>query len=81
MCELLLERGAEVDSRDQYGNTALHVACYQGHPATVTVLLRWGAGMCRNSQERTPADVAREEEEDEVVTILEVWAREHHQVM
>jgi ankyrin repeat protein len=65
---------------DQHGNTPLHIACYQGHPATVRLLLKWGAGQTTNKQERTPLDLAGEEEEEEVVSILEEWIREHPRV-
>ena len=80
VCELLLLKGADVDSQDRNGNTALHIASYQGHPDTVQVLLSWGASLCINGQEKTPLDVAREEEEGEVVEILEEWMKENGQV-
>ena len=71
----------DINSQDLNGNTALHIASYQGHPSTVLILLSWGAGIFRNKQGRTPLDVARDEEEEEVVKISEEWIRENHQVM
>ena len=79
MCEQLLEAGTEVNCRDKHGNTALHIACYQGHMATVATLIRWGGKMEKNMQEMTPSDVAREEGENEVVRILGEWFVEHPQ--
>ena len=70
-----------MDSQDMNGNTALHIASYQGHPGTVCILISWGAGSFRNSQGRTPLDVAREEDEEEVVQILEERIRENNEVM
>ena len=69
-----------MDSQDQHGNTPLHIACYQGHPSTASILIQWGTGQARNNQGKTPLEVAREEEEEEVVRVLEEWSREHPQV-
>lgn len=43
MCELLLDRGAQVDSLDEERNTPLHYAAASGSAAVVKVLLRGGA--------------------------------------
>ena len=80
VCEVLLQSEAEVDCKDKHGNTPLHIACYQGHVDTVTMLLRWGAKLLINLQDMTPLDVAKEEEEAEVVRILEHWLLDHPQV-
>lgn len=40
---LLLARGAEVDGRDRYGCTALHIAAFGGHLPLVELLLQQGA--------------------------------------
>lgn len=42
---LLLEKGARVNSRDNYGNTPLHDACYSGHMDIVIILLEGGANI------------------------------------
>ena len=81
VCKVLLERGADVNSKDVHGNTPLHIACYQGHQMTVTILLRWGAKLLMNMQDMNPLDVAKEEEESEVVKILEEWLLNHPQVL
>lgn len=80
VCELLLQRGANVNRQDRSGNTALHIASYQGHPATVILLLEWGAQILANIQGNTPLEVAEEEGEEEVVNILEEWSAQQEQV-
>ena len=76
-----MEKGADIGSKDNCGNTALHIASYQGHPATVSLLLDWGATMQRNERGKNPLDIARDEEEQEVVDILENWKDEHGEVL
>ena len=80
VCKLLLDNGAGVDDQDQHGNTPLHIACYQGHPDTVEILLKGGARLLRNNQELTALDLAKEEEETDVVKLLEDWIKSHPQV-
>ena len=41
----LLERGAEVNARDQDGDTALMFAAYRGHALIVALLLQYGANV------------------------------------
>jgi ankyrin repeat protein len=43
MCELLIERGADIDARDREDNTPLHYAATAGHVRTVKTLLVEGA--------------------------------------
>jgi hypothetical protein len=56
----LLEAGAEVDQRDEFGSTPLHRATWQGDLAIVSVLLEAGAdaGAQRVSDKRAPLDLA-----------------------
>ena len=44
---LLLERGAEMDMTESYGNTALMFACYEGHIDAARLLLGRGADITR----------------------------------
>ena len=44
---LLLERGAEMDVTESYGNTALMFACYEGHIDAARLLLGRGADVTR----------------------------------
>lgn len=41
--ELLLDRGAEIDARNDSGNTALHLAAFRGSREVVDALIRRGA--------------------------------------
>mmetsp|Transcript_24722 Transcript_24722/g.29937 ORF Transcript_24722/g.29937 Transcript_24722/m.29937 type:complete len:232 (+) Transcript_24722:346-1041(+) len=41
----MLNRGAEVDSRDPKGNTPLHTACQNGHEALAKLLVERGANI------------------------------------
>jgi ankyrin repeat protein len=52
---LLLERGAEVDARDDQGHTALHHAAFNGEEEMVLILISRGADIStRNSERWTP---------------------------
>ncbi|KZL67134.1 ankyrin repeat protein (B-cell lymphoma 3-encoded protein) [Colletotrichum tofieldiae] len=53
---LLIERGAEIDSRDDfYARTPLHLATYQGKVSNVRALLKLGANMeAKMTSGRTP---------------------------
>ena len=41
--KMVLEAGAEVDAKNQFGETALHQACLRGSPESVGVLIQAGA--------------------------------------
>jgi len=41
--KLLLEKGAELESKDKYGRTPLSYAAWNGHEAVVKLLLEKGA--------------------------------------
>ena len=43
MAQILLESGAEVDAKNSYGNTPLHVACLNGHANVCGKLHYYGA--------------------------------------
>jgi hypothetical protein len=51
----VLREGAEIDSTDACGDTALHGASAKGHKDIVAALLQWGASCCiRNNNGATP---------------------------
>eukprot|EP01134_Creolimax_fragrantissima_P004316 CFRG4316T1 len=43
MVEMLLKRGAHIDTRDDWGQTPLHQACYAGNLEVVNILVSYGA--------------------------------------
>ena len=43
VAQILLESGAEADSRNSYGNTPLHIACLNGHSSVCSELTYYGA--------------------------------------
>ena len=51
LCQLLLERGAQVDAVDERRETALHYASASGSVACVNVLLRGGADVTATQQQ------------------------------
>ncbi|KAI1807231.1 hypothetical protein F4811DRAFT_567129 [Daldinia bambusicola] len=56
--ELLLENGAEVNTKDEFGDSPLHSACRRGHHDLIRLLIDWGADMdCRNLDWTTPQDL------------------------
>ena len=67
----LLERGADVEARDEDGATALHKAANAGKAAVVKLLLEYGADVeAQNEKERTALHVAAEVDKAAVVKLL-----------
>lgn len=72
LVQLLLERGAEVNSRDQDGQTPLSWAAEKGRESVVQVLLENRAGINSkdNNYGRTPLSWAAEKGHEAVVRLL-----------
>ena len=71
MCELLLDRGAQVDSLDEDRNTPLHYAAASGSAASVKALLRGGAQVdLEQAQGLTPAHWAAHKGHTDVLSIM-----------
>ena len=57
---MLLERGADIDARNNGGFTPLMFAARQGHDQVIEILLNRGANAnIRNERRETAADLAR----------------------
>ncbi|ONK72148.1 uncharacterized protein A4U43_C04F16290 [Asparagus officinalis] len=70
--QVLLEAGASVDALDKNKNTALHYAAGYGHKECVALLLENGAAVTlQNLDGKTPIDVAKLNNQDEVLKLLE----------
>jgi len=64
----------DVNARDDYGFTALHLACDRGHTSVVTALLQNGADTSvKDSDGLTALDLAREANQEDIVTLLESY--------
>ena len=71
MCELLLDRGAQVDALDDDQNTPLHYAAASGSTAVVKALLRGGAQVdLEQAQGLTPAHWAAHKGHADVLGVL-----------
>ena len=68
---LLVERGADMESRDYLSRAPLHIASYHGYTEVVTLLIDHGADL--NAEEfygETPLHRALEKDHDEIVRLL-----------
>ena len=71
MVELLLEKGAELEYRDEHGQTPLLLAASHGHEATVKMLLQGGAEPdSKDEFGRTPLSWAAEKGHEAVIKLL-----------
>jgi len=72
VCQLLLERGADVNAQTRSGKiSSLHRAAYSGHAAVVKLLIKYGADprLC-DSDGQTPLHKASEKMQKDVVGLL-----------
>ncbi|KAH7373803.1 hypothetical protein KP509_17G075600 [Ceratopteris richardii] len=70
--EVLLDAGVPVDAVDKNNNTALHYASGYGRKDCVELLLKHGAGITvQNLDGKTPIDVAKLNDQAEVLKLLE----------
>ena len=57
---LMASNELDVNSVDNYKNTPLHIACEEGNPEVVKMLLNAGANRSmQNKDEKTPVELAK----------------------
>jgi len=67
----LLAQGADINSKDDYGKTALFLACEKGQAEIVSVLLKNGANMeIKDINDRLPYDIAVSKKHVDVEKLL-----------
>jgi ankyrin repeat protein len=67
----LLEHGAETDSKDGYGRTALSIAAEEGYETIVRLLLEHGADTASKCHDgRSPLSYATEKEHEAVIRLF-----------
>ncbi|CAG8582667.1 6864_t:CDS:10, partial [Acaulospora morrowiae] len=71
LCEILIERGIEIDVQDKYGFTALHYAAWTGEIEIVRCLLYAGSNdAIRNFNDQSASDLAMSRNYDEVSALI-----------
>lgn len=71
ICQMLLERGAQVNVRQQGAFTPLHAAAQNGNPEMTRLFLHYGAEVnARTSQGITPLSMAKESRNEETFQLL-----------
>ena len=69
---LLLQKGADVNKRDNIGNTPVHWAAWNNSTEAIAVLIEHGASInITNDEGNKPIDVARRFEKEAAVRMLE----------
>ena len=74
MVQLLVEKGADVGSKDKDGRTPLSWAAENGHEAVVKLLVEKGANVdSKDNSGRTPLSLAAKKGHEAVVQLLRGW--------
>jgi ankyrin repeat protein len=66
----LLDRGADVNRKTNFGGTALMVAAYKGHESTVRLLLSRGADVTASNDGDTALTFAKNKRRPEIAALL-----------
>ncbi|QJT94912.1 ankyrin repeat domain-containing protein [Wolbachia endosymbiont of Diaphorina citri] len=68
----LIAQGADLETKDNNGNTALHNACSNGHLKVVEYLIEKGASLkAKNKEGKTPLDLAVQKDYADIVQTIE----------
>ena len=79
---LLLHRGCAINADNGYGHTALHNTCNTGAPKCAKELLAHGADTSiKDSNRKTPFDIAKESNHQYVSTPFEIATEKKHQAV
>ena len=74
---LLLDRGADINERNDQGQTTLHILTNQGWIEVIRVLLELGAdARAEDGRGRTPFSLAKEKGYDEIMKLLSEYGAE-----
>jgi ankyrin repeat protein len=77
--KLLLEKGADLEAKDEFGRTPLSWAAEEGHEGVVKLLLEKGADLeAKDEFGQTPLSRAAESGHEAVVKLLEKGARHYN---
>ena len=66
----LLDRGADLNAKTNFGSSALMAASFAGHDSTVRLLLSHGADVNADRDGDTPLTYARDRHHPEIVALL-----------
>jgi ankyrin repeat protein len=67
---LLLDNGADVNAKLNFGQTPLFIAAVAGHESVVRILLERGANVCLKTAEGTAEEFARARGSEEIANLL-----------
>ena len=71
LCELLVEKGTDVNLEDKYGQTCIFYAIREGHYDIVEFLIKHGANVNKNDKKKqTPVSFAMKNGKDKIVELL-----------
>jgi ankyrin repeat protein len=71
LCQLLVEKGADVNLEDKYGQTCIFYAIREGHYDIVEFLIKHGANVNKiDKKKQTPVSYAMKHNKDKIVELL-----------
>ena len=71
LCELLVEKGTDVNLEDKYGQTCIFYAIREGHYDIVDFLIKHGANVNKNDKKKqTPVSFAMKNNKDKIAELL-----------